>query len=73
MTTRIERTEVYRDATYTAATQADLRRLEQWLMFDAVPYKDAAVFLPALRDVIDRWDGNGATELTLTVTEPVAA
>lgn len=60
---RIESAGVYRDATYSARTQDQLRELERWLG-DAPCGQD---YVLALRDVVDRWDANEATETTFPV------
>jgi hypothetical protein len=49
----------HRDATYPADTQAKLIELHDWLVVRQLR-PDLA---PALRDVIDRWEANDATEI----------
>lgn len=60
----VDSTIVYRDATYSAETQDELRRLKTWLWLRGMNGNDSRMH--ALADVIDRWDANEATETTFS-------
>lgn len=53
---------VHRDATFTRATRDALAELHDDLVHGREP--DRPRSLAAIRDVIRRWDENGATETT---------
>lgn len=55
---------VYRDATYSAETQDALESLLRRLELTNWAWDERHV--PALRDVVQRWDANDATETIFT-------
>lgn len=61
LTTTTDPATIYRDATYSQETQDVLRGLEAWLGHAV----GGQGYVVALRDVLDRWDANDATEMVV--------